>query len=125
MKTHNPDNERIKRAYFSYLIEAQGFNEATLDGVAKAIYRFETYTKFRDFKAFHKYCVEAAKIAKRALDAKTVSDSANGWRELFGDEFPKPPSDGNDGGGPKKGGFTERSSVSTIGGGRFASEDTE
>ena len=26
MKTHNPDNERIKRAYFTYLIEAQGFS---------------------------------------------------------------------------------------------------
>ena len=24
MKTHNPDNERIKRAYFTYLVEAQG-----------------------------------------------------------------------------------------------------
>src|SRR6266436_2413661 len=27
MKTHNPENERIKRAYFSYLAEAQGFRE--------------------------------------------------------------------------------------------------
>jgi hypothetical protein len=50
MKIRNPDNERIKRAYFTYLVEAQGFSEATLDGVAKAINRFETYTKFRDFK---------------------------------------------------------------------------
>jgi hypothetical protein len=28
-------NERIKRAYFTYLTEAKGFSEATLDGVAK------------------------------------------------------------------------------------------
>src|SRR5436309_15756942 len=53
MKTHNPQNERIKRAYFTYLAEAKGFSEATLDGVAKALNRFETYTRFRDFKAFH------------------------------------------------------------------------
>lgn len=53
MKTHNPENERIKRAYFTYLAEAVGSSEATLDGVAKALNRFETYTKFRDFKAFH------------------------------------------------------------------------
>ena len=52
MKTHNPQNERIKRAYFTYLAEAKGFSEATLDAVAKALNRFETYTKFRDFKAF-------------------------------------------------------------------------
>jgi integrase len=64
MKTHNPDNERIKRAYFAYLVEAQGFSEATLDGVAKAINRFETYTKFRDFKAFH---IEQAKGFKASL----------------------------------------------------------
>ena len=53
MKTHNPNNERIKRAYFTYLAEAQGFSEPTLDGVAKAMSRFEIYTGFRDFKAFH------------------------------------------------------------------------
>jgi integrase/recombinase XerD len=64
MKTHNPDNERIKRGYFNYLVEAQGFSEATLDGVAKAINRFETYTKFRDFKAFH---IEQAKGFKASL----------------------------------------------------------
>ena len=64
MKTHNPQNERIKRAYFTYLAEAKGFSEATLDGVAKALNRFETYTKFRDFKAFH---IEQAKGFKASL----------------------------------------------------------
>ena len=64
MKTHNPDNERIKRAYFTYLVEAQGFSEPTLDGIAKAINRFETYTKFRVFKAFH---IEQVKGFKASL----------------------------------------------------------
>ena len=68
MKTHNPQNERIKRAYFSYLAEAQGFSEATLDGVAKALNRFETYTRFRDFKAFH---IEQAKGFKASLAGQT------------------------------------------------------
>jgi hypothetical protein len=40
MKTHNPQNERVKRAYFTYLAEAKGLSEATLDGVAKALNRF-------------------------------------------------------------------------------------
>ena len=53
MKMHSAQNERIKRAYFIYLTEAQGFSESTLDAVAKSLNRFETYTKFRDFKAFH------------------------------------------------------------------------
>jgi integrase len=68
MKTHNPQNERIKRAYFTYLAEAKGFSEATLDGVAKALNRFETYTKFRDFKAFH---IEQAKGFKTSLAEQT------------------------------------------------------
>jgi integrase len=64
MRSHSPQNERIKRAYFTYLAEARGFSEATLDGVAKALNRFETYTKFRDFKAFH---IEQAKGFKANL----------------------------------------------------------
>src|SRR5215469_10493533 len=64
MKTHSPQNERIKRAYFIYLAEAKGFSEATLDAVAKALNRFETYTRFRDFKGFH---IEQAKGFKAHL----------------------------------------------------------
>jgi site-specific recombinase XerD len=64
MKTHNAENERIKRTYFTYLVEAQGFSEATLDSVAKAINRFESYTRFRDFKSFH---IEQAKGFKACL----------------------------------------------------------
>jgi integrase len=68
MRTHNPQNERIKRAYFTYLAEAKGFSEATLDGVAKALNRFETRTKFRDLKAFH---IEQAKGFKASLAEQT------------------------------------------------------
>lgn len=53
MTNHNPNNERIKRAYFTYLKEAKRHSEATVDAVAKALDRFESYTKRRDFKAFH------------------------------------------------------------------------
>jgi integrase len=68
MLTHNPENERIKRLYFAYLAEAQGYSTATIDGVAKALNRFETYTKFRDFKAFH---IEQSKGFKAALAAQS------------------------------------------------------
>lgn len=53
MKKHNPENERIKRRYFGFLKEAKRHSEATVDAAAKALNRFEVYTKFRDFKAFH------------------------------------------------------------------------
>jgi integrase len=53
MKTHDAQNERIKRRYFTFLKEAKRFSESSLDGVAKAIHRFENYTRFRDFRQFH------------------------------------------------------------------------
>ena len=53
MKKHNPMNERIKRRYFAYLKEAKRHSEPTVDAAAKALSRFEGYTKYRDFKAFH------------------------------------------------------------------------
>ena len=53
MKTHHPDNERMKRRYLDYLREAMGHSDASLDAVAKALSRFETYTRYRDFKALH------------------------------------------------------------------------
>lgn len=65
MTTHNPHNERIKRQYFVYLKEAHGYNEATVDAVARALARFETDTKCRDFKA---YRPEQANAFKRRLE---------------------------------------------------------
>lgn len=53
MTTHNPNNERIKRQYYTYLKEAGRHSEATVDAVAAALHRFEVYNKFRDFRSFH------------------------------------------------------------------------
>ena len=53
MKKHNPNNERIKRKYFTFLKEAKRHSESTVDAAAKALNRFEVYSKFRDFKTFH------------------------------------------------------------------------
>ena len=53
MKKHSPDNERIKRKYFTFLKEAKRHSEPTIDAAAKALNRFEVYSKFRDFKTFH------------------------------------------------------------------------
>lgn len=64
MTGHNPANERIKRQYFTYLAEAYGHSEASIDAVAKSIARFEEFTRYKDFKAFH---IEQAKAFKRAL----------------------------------------------------------
>ena len=53
MIKHSAENERIKRNYFAYLKEAKRYSDVTVDAVAKALNRFEEYTKYRDFKSFH------------------------------------------------------------------------
>lgn len=53
MTKHNPENERIKRKYFAYLKAAKRHCEPTVDAAAKALSRFEEYTRYRDFKRFH------------------------------------------------------------------------
>lgn len=52
VKTHHPENERIKRDYLLWLGDAEDQAEATLGSVAAAIQRFETYTGFKSFKTF-------------------------------------------------------------------------
>jgi hypothetical protein len=64
MTSHNAANERIKCRYFAYLAEALGQSEQSIDAVAKAIARFEAYTKWRDFKRFH---IEQARGFKHSL----------------------------------------------------------
>ncbi len=68
MTKHNAANERIKRAYFIYLREARRRNDASVDGVAKALARFEASTGYRDFGKFHR---EQAVAFKRKLDQQT------------------------------------------------------
>ncbi len=68
----NPENERIKRRYFTYLKEAKRYSEATVDRVAKSLSRFEDYTRSRGFKVFR---AEQAVAFKRNL-AEQVSQKS-------------------------------------------------
>ena len=74
MATHNAENERIKRRYVDWLKETQGFSEASLDQVLKAISRYEIYTKFRDFRSFH---IEQVKGFKRHLSEQKSERSGD------------------------------------------------
>jgi integrase len=72
MAKTNGANERIKRDYFRYLHEARGRDEATIDGVAKSLARFEESTKCRDFKRFNReMAVAFKKRLAESLNART------------------------------------------------------
>ena len=84
----------------------------------------------QDFAAFLNEVKSAAETAREAMEAETVKESADLWRELFGEEFPEAPNNGGNGGkdgggsdGGKAaafGGFTPRTENTNISGGRFA-----
>ena len=74
---HNPNNERIKRKYMVFLKDAKGQSEASIDGVAMAINRFENYTRFKDFKNFNH---EQARGFKKHLAKQTTGIAALRWK---------------------------------------------
>lgn len=54
MIKYNPMNERIKKDYFEWQKEANRKSDSTIDNIRKAMDRYEHYTKYDDFKNFHK-----------------------------------------------------------------------
>lgn len=92
MKTHCPQNERIKRRYFTYLKEAKRCSEASIDAVAKALNRFERYTRFRDFQqyrpdqavAFKRHLSEQVSLKTGVkLSKATLHSTLNALRNFF------------------------------------------
>src|SRR5215470_14910335 len=62
----NAENERIKRAYLTFLEEAKKMAVASVDHAAAAIAEFERHTRHKDFRKFH---IEQAKAFKAHLNA--------------------------------------------------------
>lgn len=54
MMTYNPRNERIKRDYFILLKQADQMADSTVDGIRKALSRYEDFTVWEDFTSFEK-----------------------------------------------------------------------
>jgi integrase len=92
MKTHNANNERIKHRYFKYLRGAKGYSSATLETVAKALSRFDSFNKYRDFSTFRfeqadsfkEYLTEArSSRTDQPLSASTIHATLGVLRAFF------------------------------------------
>lgn len=92
MIKHNPNNERIKREYFTFLKEAKRRSEASVDDAAAAIARFETYIRHRDFKAFNtkqaigfkeKLADQNSKTGKGKLSKATIYSTLAQLKRFF------------------------------------------
>ena len=69
---HNPKNERIKRDYFKFLKEAKGQNDATIDGVAMALTKFDECNQRKCFTVFNfEQAVAFKKHLAIQINAKT------------------------------------------------------
>ena len=68
MRHYNPKNERVKKDYFRFLMEADRKAESTVDAVRKAISRYETYTGQKDFATFNRE--QAVAFKKHLAKAK-------------------------------------------------------
>ncbi len=54
MTKRHAGNTRVKRDHFDYLKGPKRQSEASTDAAAKAVSRFEVYTRHKDFKTFRK-----------------------------------------------------------------------
>jgi integrase/recombinase XerD len=88
----NPTNERIKHRYFEFMREARQLGEQSIDQAAKALDRFEEYTKRRSFREFRteqavsfkrRLAAENGKRSGMRLSKATVSSTLNSLREFF------------------------------------------
>ena len=92
MPKYNPQNERLKHRYLHFLKQAKGRDEATLDGVAAALRRFEEHTRFKDFKTFRpeqavSFKTYLAKVSNartdKPLSKATLHQTANALKAFF------------------------------------------
>lgn len=68
----NIDNEKIKHKYYDFLKESQGYSEATICAIKKAVYRYEEFTDFEDISKFSKKkAVEFKKWLEEKQDPRT------------------------------------------------------
>ncbi|TAL40178.1 MAG: site-specific integrase [Alphaproteobacteria bacterium] len=92
MTRYNTKNERIKREYFRYLKDATGRATATIDGIRKAISRFEEYNRLKDFGTFNReqaiafkdhLALQKAQRTGEPMAKATMLGTLNALKEFF------------------------------------------
>jgi integrase len=89
MKKHHPENERIKHRYMTFLREAKRQSEPSIDKAMAAIASFESYTRYKPFKAFdirqatgfkHHLAQRLGKHSNKPLSAATMNSTLSSMR---------------------------------------------
>jgi site-specific recombinase XerC len=69
MRKHNPENERVKREYFTFLERRKKMSPDSVDKVAAAISFFERHTRHRSFRKFHRNQAVAFQASLQTLNS--------------------------------------------------------
>ncbi len=86
------DARPLAEGGFAFLKDAKGRNEASIDAAAKAVDRFEEYSRHRDFKTFHfeqargfknHLTAESSTRTGKPLSASTVHATLGALKALF------------------------------------------
>ena len=92
MTRHNAENERVKRLYLTWLREAHGRSEATVDAAAAAIDRFQEHTRRKSFATFrreqaisfkHHMAEQRNPATGKPLSKSTLQSTAKALRAFF------------------------------------------
>lgn len=92
MTKYNAKNERIKRQYFSYLKDATGKSDTTLDGVRASLLLYEKHTGFKDFGVLHreqiiafkkKLCSQQNQRTGKSISIATVHTTVQHLKAFF------------------------------------------
>jgi integrase len=74
MTNYNSNNERVKREYFTYQQEAKQKSAITINGIRKAIARYEEYTGYKDFGTFNRKQAAGFKKTLASLTNKRTGE---------------------------------------------------
>lgn len=92
MTKYNAKNERIKRQYFTYLKDATGKSDATIDGVRASLLFYEEHTGFKDFGTLHceqiiafkkKLCTQVNQRTGKTLSIATAHTTLQHLKAFF------------------------------------------
>ncbi|MGB0906961.1 MAG: tyrosine-type recombinase/integrase [Maricaulaceae bacterium] len=84
MTKRHAQNELIKRRYFEFLKHADGKAAATIKIISASIRRYETFTKFKDFKTFDRnMAIEFKDDLYDQVELATVLTTTNHLKRFF------------------------------------------
>jgi site-specific recombinase XerD len=84
MNQHNPKNELLKYKFLEMLTHAKGRDPKTVQAHANAIYEFEVFTGFKDFKKFEvRQAIEYKEYLAGKMNSRTGGSISKSYLQHY------------------------------------------